>query len=69
MFKGTVSNIKSNPPCKDCTAWFTTVPLKALSDQDELDINVYTFEKLIVFNCGFSAKVILLQEKVLIISI
>ena len=29
LFKGTVSVILSDPPCKDC---FTTVPLKALSD-------------------------------------
>ena len=25
---GSVSIISSNPPCKDCYAWFTTVPLK-----------------------------------------
>ena len=32
-FKGTVSVVLSDPPCKDGNAWFTTVPLKALSDQ------------------------------------
>ena len=31
--KGTVSVVLSDPPCKDGNAWFTTVPLKALSDQ------------------------------------
>ena len=31
--KGTVSVISSDPPCKDGNARFTTVPLKALSDQ------------------------------------
>ena len=33
MFKGIVSVISSDPPCKDDNAWFTTVPLKAVSDQ------------------------------------
>ena len=32
-FKGTVSLIPSDPLCKDGNARFTTVPLKALSDQ------------------------------------
>ena len=32
-FKGTVSLISSDPPCKDGNARFTTVTLKALSDQ------------------------------------
>ena len=31
--KGTVSAILSDPPCKDGNAGFTTLPLKALSDQ------------------------------------
>ena len=31
--KGTVSVISSDPLCKDANVWFTTVPLKALSDQ------------------------------------
>ena len=33
ILKGTVSVISSDPPCKDDNAWFTKVPLKALSDQ------------------------------------
>ena len=33
MFKGIVSVISSDPPCKDDNARFTTVPLKAVSDQ------------------------------------
>ena len=28
VVKGTVSKISRNPPCKDCNARFTTVPLK-----------------------------------------
>ena len=31
--KGTVGVISSEPPCKDGNVRFTTVPLKALSDQ------------------------------------
>ena len=30
-FKGTVSMLWSDPPCKDINARFTTVPLKPLS--------------------------------------
>ena len=37
----TVSVTLRYPPCKDDNARFTTVLLKALSDQVELDINVY----------------------------
>ena len=33
LFKGTVSVISSDSPYKDDNARFTTVPLKALSDQ------------------------------------
>ena len=33
LLKGTVSVISSDPPCKDGNARFTTVSLKALSDQ------------------------------------
>ena len=33
VLKGTVSVISSDPPCKDDNARFSTVPLKALSDQ------------------------------------
>ena len=33
FFKGTVSVISSDPLCKYDNARFTTVPLKALSDQ------------------------------------
>jgi len=32
VIKGTVSVISSDPPCKDGNARYTTVPLKALSD-------------------------------------
>ena len=32
-FKGAVSAISSDPPCKDVNARLTTVPLKTLSDQ------------------------------------
>ena len=37
--KGTVSVFSSAPLCQDGNAQFTTVPLKTLSD--ELDINVF----------------------------
>ena len=33
LLKRTVSVTSSDPPCKDDNARFTTVPLKALSDQ------------------------------------
>ena len=45
MFKGTESVNSSDPPNKDGKARFTTKPLKALSDNHELEINVYNFEK------------------------
>ena len=32
--KGTVSTISRYPPCKDDKARFTTIPFKALSDQE-----------------------------------
>ena len=38
--KGTVSVISSDPPCKDSSIQFTTVPLKSLSDQTCLFISV-----------------------------
>ena len=39
---------------KDGNGRFTTVPLKALSDQDELDINVYNLQIIFIF--GFITK-------------
>ena len=33
LFKGTVSVISNDPPCKDGNTQFTTVPLKPLSDK------------------------------------
>ena len=36
-FKGIVSVILSDPPCKDCNVLFTTVPLKPLFDQNVED--------------------------------
>ena len=35
---------------------FTTIPLKALSDKYELDIYIFVYWKLIIFNRGFSTK-------------
>ena len=32
--EGTVSVVSSDPPYKDGNAWFTSEPLKALSDQE-----------------------------------
>ena len=54
---GTVSVISSYPPCKDVNARFTTVLLKALSDQVRILDQYLKFGKLIVLNCGFSTKV------------
>ena len=46
-----MSVILSGTPCKDGNVRFRTVPLKALSDElYGLEINVYDFEKFIVFN-------------------
>ena len=33
LFKGTVSVILSDPPCKDVNARYITIPFKVLSDQ------------------------------------
>ena len=43
FLKGTVSIISSDLPCKNGNAWFTMLPLKALSDPDELEIKVFRF--------------------------
>ena len=46
--KGDVSVISSDPPCKDGNAWFTTVLLKALSDQVWIKYQCLNF-KIIFF--------------------
>ena len=51
-FTGTVSVISSNPCCKDGNVRFTTVSLKALSNQVWIRNRCYFF-----FNCGFSTEV------------
>ncbi len=38
-------------------AWLTTVPLQALSDQDELNINNQILKTDFFFNCDFFIKV------------
>ena len=55
--KGTVSAISSDPQCKVGDAWFTTVPLKALSDQVWIRYSCFCFFELFIFICGLSAKV------------
>ena len=55
--KGTVSAISSDPQCKVGDAWFTMVPLKALSDQVWIRYSCFCFFELFIFICGFSAKV------------
>ena len=45
LFKGTLSVISSDPPCKDGNARFTTIP------------DVFFFFRLFMFIYGFSAKV------------
>jgi len=55
-FKGTGSVISSDPSCKDDNSRFTTVPLKALSEQAWIRYQCFCFSKLFIFTCGFSAK-------------
>jgi hypothetical protein len=50
--KGTVRVISSDPTCKDYSARFTMVSLKALSDQ--VWYPCFSFGKLIIFSFGFS---------------
>ena len=57
ILKGTVSVISSDPLGKDNNARFTTVPLKALSDQVWIGYPCFCFYKLFIFICGFSVKV------------
>ena len=45
-FKGRVSVILSDPPCKDCNVRFTTVPLKPLFDQNVEDTADFQTRKL-----------------------
>ena len=47
MFEGTVSTISSDPPCKEGFIQFTTVPLKALSDEVKIKYLCFLFGKLI----------------------
>ena len=63
LFKGTVSVILSDPPCKDGYARISMVPLqlnriayKLYPIKFQLDINVFVSLKLSIFICGFSAK-------------
>ena len=58
-FKGTVSVISSDPPCKDDSAGFTTVPFKVLSDQvlSNYILMFITFQAD-YFNLGSLTKVI-----------
>ena len=43
LVKRTVGVISSDPPCKDGNARFTTVPLKALSDQMGIRTSCFSF--------------------------
>ena len=57
----TLNGIKRNfkwPSCKVCKAWFTTVPLKVLSDQVRIKNPYFCLYKLLVLDCDFSEKVI-----------
>ena len=47
MFEGTVPTISSDPPCKKGFIQFTTVPLKALSDEVKIKYLCFLFGKLI----------------------
>ena len=58
LVKGTVSVILSDPPCKDANARFTTVPLKALSDQVWIRYSCFfLFFLHLIFTSSFSVKV------------
>ena len=61
-FQGKLNKVHMTFVFKWGNVWFTTVPLKALSDQLSMLI---ILKKLIIFNYGFSTKVtcaFLLQE-------
>ena len=55
--KGTVSVTSSGHPCKIGNVRFTTVSLKALSDQVWKRYHCFYFFKSVHFICGFSGKV------------
>ena len=42
---------------KDDNAWFTTVPLKALSDQVWIRYQCFCFVESFIFICGFPTQV------------
>ena len=48
---------RNDSPCKDGNAQFTIVPFKALSVQVCSRYLCYSFFKLFIFICGFSARV------------
>ena len=55
--------MKSSPPrtlkgWSSASAWFTTVPLKTLSDQVWIRYQGFCLFKLFIFNCSFSTRVI-----------
>ena len=57
FIKGTASLNSSDPPCKDDNARFTTVPLKALSDQVyRIRYQCLKFQKLIILIVDFLQK-------------
>ena len=55
--KVTVKVISSDPPLIKWHVWFTQVPLKSLSDQALIEYPCFCFWNLVIFICGFSAKV------------
>jgi len=57
LVKGTGSLISSDPPCKNGNTRFTTVPLKALSDQVWKRYSFFCIFKLFIFIWCFSEKV------------
>ena len=57
LLKGPESVILSHPPWKDDNARFTTVPFKALPDQEWVKCQFLTLLQLISLNYGFSTKV------------
>ena len=46
VFKGSVSVISSDPPCKDNTARLPTVPFESLSDDVWTEVDKYVFVSL-----------------------
>ena len=57
-FKGTVSVISNDPPCKEGNVRFTTVPLKGLSNKAWIRNSCFCFFKLLISICESNLRII-----------